>query len=96
MIQDTNPGWQPDAPRANPAGRRNPGDQHVGALVSALTVLDTRLLDDWGQRLAETLRRGGRLLVAGNGGSAAQAQHLAGEFTGRFAAGRTACSAIAP
>ena len=72
-----------------------PGQQHIGALVSALTVLDTRLLDDWGQRLASALCQGQRLLVAGNGGSAAQAQHLAAEFTGRFAADRAAYSAIA-
>ncbi len=71
------------------------GRQHIGALVSALTVLDTRLLDDWGQRLAGVLGRGGRLLVAGNGGSAAQAQHLAAELTGRFVADRAAYSAIA-
>lgn len=72
-----------------------PGQQHIGALVSALTVLDTRLLDDWGQRLAAALGQGRRLLLAGNGGSAAQAQHLAAEFTGRFAADRAAYSAIA-
>lgn len=71
------------------------GQQHIGALVGALSVLDTRLLDDWGRRLAIVLRRGGRLLVMGNGGSAAQAQHLAAEFTGRFATDRGAYSAIA-
>jgi D-sedoheptulose 7-phosphate isomerase len=61
------------------------------------TVLDTRLLDDWGQRLAAVLSRGGRLLVAGNGGSAAQAEHLAAQFTGSaaMAAGRLHRPAIA-
>lgn len=76
-------------------GQRSLGQEHIGALVGALTVLDTRRLDDWGQRLGRVLRRGGRLLVAGNGGSAAQAQHLAAEFTGRFAGERRAFSAIA-
>jgi phosphoheptose isomerase len=71
------------------------GREHIGAIAGTLTVLDTRLLDDWGRRLAVVLRRGGRLLVAGNGGSAAQAQRLAAEFTGRFAADRGAYSAIA-
>lgn len=52
-----------------------PGQRHIGALAGALTVLDTRLLDDWGRRLAVALRRGGRLLVAGSGGSAAQEAH---------------------
>jgi D-sedoheptulose 7-phosphate isomerase len=71
------------------------GQRHIGALVGALTVLDTRLLDDWGRRLAVTLRAGHRVLIAGNGGSAAQAEHLAAEFTGRFTADRAAYSAIA-
>lgn len=69
--------------------------RHIGALVRALTVLDTRRLDDWGQRLAVVLRGGGRLLTAGNGGSAAQAQHLACEFTGRFTCERAPYAAIA-
>jgi phosphoheptose isomerase len=69
--------------------------RHIGALVGALTVLDVRRLDDWGERLAVILSRGGRLLAAGNGGSAAQAQHLTAEFTGRFAADRKPYSAIA-
>ena len=58
-------------------------------------MLDTRLLDDWGQRLAVLMGRGGRLLVAGSGGSAAQAEQFAAQFTGRVAAGRSECSAIA-
>ena len=70
------------------------GQRHIEALASVLSVLDTRLLDDWGRRLAAMLRHGGRLLVAGNGGSAPQAQQLA-EFTGRLAADRGARCAIA-
>lgn len=77
------------------ASAADAGRRHIGALVSALTVMDTRLLEDWGRRLALVLRRGGRLLVAGSGGSAAQAQQLAAELTGRAAADRGACSVIA-
>jgi D-sedoheptulose 7-phosphate isomerase len=36
------------------------------------------------QRLAEVLAGGGCIYVAGNGGSAADAQHMAGELVGRF------------
>ena len=36
----------------------------------ALSVLDTRLLDDWGRRLAALMSGGGRLLAAGAGGPA--------------------------
>lgn len=36
------------------------------------------------KRCVESLRRGGKILFAGNGGSAADAQHLAAELSGRF------------
>jgi D-sedoheptulose 7-phosphate isomerase len=60
------------------------GHPYTAALVEALNVLDTSVILDWGYRLATRLRKGARLLVAGNGGSAAQAQHLAAELVGRF------------
>src|SRR5437764_12700159 len=41
------------------------------------------------------LRAGGKLLFFGNGGSAADAQHLAAEFVGRFVRERAGLSAIA-
>lgn len=51
------------------------------------------------QRAAETclrsLKAGGKLLLAGNGGSAADAQHMAGEFVSRFAFDRPGLAAIA-
>ncbi|MFG3006602.1 D-sedoheptulose-7-phosphate isomerase [Streptomyces calvus] len=50
---------------------------------------------DWGGRLATVLTDGGRLLAAGNGGSAAQAQHLTAELVGRYRRERRAYSALA-
>jgi D-sedoheptulose 7-phosphate isomerase len=50
--------------------------------------------DAWGVRLADVLGRGGRLLAAGNGGSAAQAQHLTAELVGRYRDDRPPYSAI--
>ncbi len=44
---------------------------------------------------AESLQRGGKLLVAGNGGSAADAQHLVAEFVVRLTVDRPALRAIA-
>jgi D-sedoheptulose 7-phosphate isomerase len=41
-----------------------------------------------GALLAETLRAGGKVLFCGNGGSAADAQHLAAELVGRLDASR--------
>jgi phosphoheptose isomerase len=71
------------------------GRAHVRALLDALPHLDTDLLDDWGRRLAAVLVGGGRLLAAGNGGSAAHAQHLTAELVGRYRDDRPALSAIA-
>lgn len=44
---------------------------------------------------AVSLRAGGKLLFFGNGGSAADSQHLAGEFCGRLSRERPALPAIA-
>jgi D-sedoheptulose 7-phosphate isomerase len=46
-------------------------------------------------RIARTLREGGKLLIAGNGGSAADAQHVAAEFLSRFGFDRSPLPAIA-
>ncbi len=48
----------------------------------------------WGVRLAGIYASGGRLFACGNGGSAAEAQHLTAELTGRFRAERRPLSAI--
>jgi D-sedoheptulose 7-phosphate isomerase len=45
--------------------------------------------------MAECLESGGKLLFFGNGGSAADAQHLAAEFVGRFVIERRGLAAIA-
>jgi D-sedoheptulose 7-phosphate isomerase len=43
-----------------------------------------RLAAEAGEVMAETIRRGGTVLFCGNGGSAADAQHLATELIGRL------------
>ncbi len=43
----------------------------------------------------EALRRGNKILFCGNGGSAADAQHLAAEFVGRYKLNRPAMASIA-
>lgn len=45
--------------------------------------------------MRQTLARQGRILICGNGGSAADAQHFAAELVGRFEAERPALGAIA-
>jgi D-sedoheptulose 7-phosphate isomerase len=47
------------------------------------------------RRIAASMKAGGKLLVCGNGGSAADAQHLVAEFVVRLSANRPALRAIA-
>ncbi|WP_331351955.1 D-sedoheptulose 7-phosphate isomerase [Cellvibrio sp. UBA7671] len=47
------------------------------------------------EAIVATLRNGGKVLIAGNGGSAADAQHIAGEFVSRFHYDRPGLAAIA-
>jgi D-sedoheptulose 7-phosphate isomerase len=56
---------------------------------------DAPRLEAWGRRLAGILLGGGRLLAAGNGGSASQAGHLTSELVGRYRDDRPPFSAIA-
>ena len=52
-------------------------------------------MDAASRLLLETLRRGNKVLVCGNGGSASEAQHLAAELVGRYKSDRRAFPAIA-
>ncbi len=47
------------------------------------------------ERVVEAFRRGRKLVLFGNGGSAADAQHIAGEFVGKFRFDRPCLPAIA-
>ena len=72
-------------------------DEHLTALADALLPFRevAGKLADWGEQLAGILGTGGRLLVAGNGGSAAEAQHLTAELVGKLREDRTPLSALA-
>jgi len=81
------------------AGTGNTGawvDQHLSNLATALETLreNAALLALWGGELGELLPAGGRVLVAGNGGSAAEAQHLTAELVGRYLDERQPLSAL--
>ncbi|UKA68747.1 SIS domain-containing protein [Arthrobacter sp. FW306-05-C] len=69
---------------------------HLDNVVPALESLRSQSgrLAAWGVELAQRLLRGQRLLAAGNGGSAAEAQHLTAELVGRFDTERVPFSAI--
>lgn len=83
---------------ANPASSSSGGaSRHLDACSDALRLLRGQLplLETWGKELAARLAGGARLLAAGNGGSAAQAQHLTAELVGRYRDERAPLSAIA-
>lgn len=71
--------------------------EHIAALAEAVEHVDaeTPRLTGWGRHLADVLTADGRLLACGNGGSAAEAQHLTAELVGRFKDERMPLSAIA-
>ena len=52
-------------------------------------------IEKTGLILCETIKNGNKILLFGNGGSAADAQHIAAEFTGRFVKERRGLPAIA-
>jgi D-sedoheptulose 7-phosphate isomerase len=64
------------------------------ALMSRLHGLEADVARA-GALIAERLAAGGKLMVCGNGGSAADSQHIASELTGRFIQDRRPLAAIA-
>ncbi len=73
------------------------GHEHLAAVSRALDAFVDQLptVERWGRQLAISLLGGARLLIAGNGGSAAHAQHLASELVGRYCDERVPLSALA-
>lgn len=55
----------------------------------------TDLLERIAKRIIDCIDQGGRLFILGNGGSAADAQHIAAELVGRFKRDRRALPAVA-
>lgn len=68
--------------------------QQVMAAMLADKPLQARL-EQAALACIQCFKRGGKILLAGNGGSAADAQHIAGEFVSRFAFDRLGLPAIA-
>ncbi len=60
----------------------------------ALTTIRPQI-DRAGDMILATLQRGGKLLICGNGGSAAEAAHFATELVGRYAKNRRSLPAVA-
>lgn len=64
-------------------------------LFSSFSIETVEMIRDAGRELCSALARGGKVLVCGNGGSAADAQHFAAELVGRFEDERKGFPAIA-
>lgn len=67
---------------------------HVEA-IQATVAESSAVITDIVARLCSCFEQGGKLLICGNGGSAADAQHLAAEFMNRFRADRRPWPAVA-
>lgn len=69
-------------------------EQHRAAVDGFFTGSESKLLA-LADACAASLQSGGKLLFCGNGGSACDAMHIAGEFVGRFVDDRPSLAAIA-
>jgi len=68
-------------------------DEHLRVISAAKAHVG--LFEQIAGRIIESFESGGRLFLFGNGGSAADAQHIAAELVGRFKKDRRALPAIA-
>jgi len=69
-------------------------EEKIVLLEQLLTCEYITAIDQAIQVLTQSLRAGGKILLAGNGGSAADAQHFAGEIVGRFMKERPGSAAV--
>ena len=67
----------------------------VAALSRAMSDAYLEQVSEVASTLVSAIRSGGKLLIMGNGGSAANAQHIAAELIGRYKVERKALPAIA-
>ena len=64
-------------------------------VIQKLIKNEQQEIERCGEFIFDTLERGNKILICGNGGSAADAQHIAAELVGRFETERKALPAIA-
>jgi D-sedoheptulose 7-phosphate isomerase len=69
-------------------------DQHLETFSSLIRDCSAQI-DECAAIIVDTVKRGKKILICGNGGSAADAQHIAAEFVGRYETERRALPAIA-
>ena len=72
--------------------------QQAEELIKAVSFVKENLaeqVETLATRVTEAFKRGNKVILMGNGGSAADAQHIAAEFVGRFKKERPSLPAIA-
>lgn len=69
-------------------------EEHL-SVVADLQKSSSAVIHECASTLIQTFRSGGKVLVCGNGGSAADAQHIAAEFVGRYETERIALPSVA-
>ncbi|PKN16797.1 MAG: phosphoheptose isomerase, partial [Deltaproteobacteria bacterium HGW-Deltaproteobacteria-3] len=69
--------------------------KHSIAAKQALVATQMGGIKQLAQWMIDTIKRGNKLMIFGNGGSAADAQHMAAEFVNRFMIDRPPLAAIA-
>ncbi len=69
-------------------------DQHLD-LIQLIRSSQLEVIRECAELIFETFKNGKKVLIVGNGGSAADAQHIAAEFVGRYETDRIALPAIA-
>lgn len=70
-------------------------EEHIEAVRATFTPPNIKILEQMAEEIAKAFKRGNKILLCGNGGSAADSQHIAAEFIGRFAVERKSLPAIA-
>ena len=65
------------------------------AVIEKVFAEEIPNIEKCAELIFKTLEQGGKILICGNGGSAADAQHIAAEFVGRYETERKALAAIA-
>lgn len=88
-------------PKSNNVENMNQSDliynslkQHI-EVFNEIVATQQNLIEECAELIYQTLLNGKKILICGNGGSAADAQHIAAEFVGRYETERRAFPAIA-
>jgi D-sedoheptulose 7-phosphate isomerase len=96
LNQETSLGLGPhQSEKAASKARRIQSYLEEGAALRLSSVSLSEKIIEASETIALSFKNGGKLMTFGNGGSAADAQHIAAEFTGRFRYHREALPAIA-